>query len=224
MNITICQPFYDHDLSSIYFDENFCKVEHMEDHYQFINYGNEKPINLLDTENYRFTKKDIIDGLLSYNSCSLEWLKDDIKDTLHMYYSKCTKNDLMDYMTTTLYSNSEIIQFMIDYLKPTFEVMAINGYSQGDRVYIVISNNLLNECSYLNHDYLQKLIYSSPVTCKIEVDECEFYHYEYMDEYEYDKAKFIDCIMYSINDFYDQNELDFIKNYLDDNLSSVVDH
>lgn len=224
MNISICQPYYDHDLSRYRFDENFFKMTHIDGYYQYIDYGNEKVISLLNVSNYNFTKKQIVDGLLSYNRCDIDWLKQDIKDTLYIPYHKCKKSDLLEYMQTTLYSKNEIIQFMVDNLNPSFEIMPINGYSQGDRVYIVVSHRLLNECSFINYDYLQKLIYDSVIYCKVEIEECEFYHSEYMDEYEYNKDEFIDCIMCTINEFYSKDDLEYIKNYLNDNLSNEADY
>lgn len=221
--------FYDCDLSRIYFDDNFQKDGYLTDHFQFIDYGNHKVVDLLDLDNYKYTKQMIIEGLLSYFNCSIEHLGTHFLNDHGFYLSKATKTDLIEYVETSLYHSSDIIKFYIDNFDPLFEVITIYGHSQGDQVDIIFSFEAMKEYTFQDREkfidtmqeYFTNLFYNAPVYCRLEINGNELYFDEYIkDQYCYDKNEILQIADKQI----DHQNKKYILEWLDQNLPVYPDY
>lgn len=219
----------------INFDENFKRDEYLEDHFHFVDYGNHNVIDLLDIENYKFTKKDIIDGLCSDSQCSLDYLKQVFLEDQGFSFSRATKSDLIEYVESTVYNTNNLVEFYIEHLNPRFEVLTVNGYSQGDVLNVIFSHEAIEEYTFddketfINKmcDYSQNLAFSCPVYACLEIDGNEVYLDHYLkDIFYWDKEQVLAGLSTDENftSEYTKEQQTYILTWLDENLQTDLDY
>lgn len=222
----------DTDLSRVEFEENFERDERLEDHFQFVGYGNHNSIDLLDVENYKFTKKEFISMMFHFEE------EDYIRSNYNGSFSKASKDDIVNYWDQYLSSDFnavDIIEYYIDHLNPRFEVLTVNGYSQGDVLNVILSHNAIEEYNFDDRDtflssmseHFENLAFRCPVHAKLEIDNGEFYLCEYLTNvYDWEKDQVLTGLSKdkTFTSEYTKEQQTYILTWLDENLNTELDY
>ena len=119
LNIEL-NAIYCTESARINFSENFKRDEYLGDHFHFVDYGNHNEINLLDIDNYKFTKKEFISMIFHFEN------EDYVRSNYNGSFSKASKGDIVNYWDQYLSSDFnavDLIEYYIQHLNPRFEVL-----------------------------------------------------------------------------------------------------
>lgn len=210
--------FHDLDLGQMYYDESVTQ-EHGYNIFQADDYS------LLSLDNYDI-KSVLKKDLLKYVVESHYSLSSARASSLHLMckpLSKLTKLELIELAHVALYEPSEIIDWMIDNLKPLFTVYKAKGSCQGDIMTIIIPQDQPTDRSYL--DYIDNIRFNAPLYIKLEIDGNEYHLDELTSGYDYDKDELIQSVKNTkwFSGLSDGVQVDLLE-YLCDNLPEFLDY
>jgi hypothetical protein len=201
-----------------------------ESYYLFTDNGNfETSFDFSDISNYTYTKDDLRKAIIELytdvrDDSEIDYLD---KDCLHNFgcnFNKCTKEQLVE-LISYIDDKNEIIKSFINNLSHKFELLSVTGFSQGDYSKVVFRNSDIEEYCFddrdsfleIQREYFTNLIYSTPITCSLEIDGEEECLDEFLDDaYNYDKDKILDGIKNHIV----HEKLDYIVKWLEENLAT----
>lgn len=227
--------FHDTYLSQERFQENFERDDHLQDHFHFISYGENGVIDLLSLDNYKFTKADFIKMMFHFEN------EEYIRDNYNGSFSKATKADIIDYWDNYLstdFNASDLIEYYQENFKPSYEVLTVIGYCQGDQAYVIFSNESIKQYDFKDRDtflsnmaeYFCNLFFDAPIYGRLEIEVGnevnEIYIYELLkSEYEYDKDDLLKALKESnyLKD-YTQEQQVYIVEFLENELPDQPDY
>lgn len=176
--------FYDTDVSQSDFDENFIRIDGLNGAsllndrfsrvsiFSYTQCGEYAEIDPADLANYsNVTIKAVRELLLSSVYGSLEEATERSKYVCEQYFSKLSKSQFIDLLNEEMKSNfsdSEIARFYRDTFTPSYMIVSIRGYSQGDYAEIIYDP----KCNYDGlHDYFTNLFYDAPIYARLTIDD-----------------------------------------------------
>lgn len=209
------------------FDENFSKVERS-DLLEYIDYGNIKAsYDLGDWENFKATKKDIIEALR--HNFTISDLSDYSKRYFDKSFYRLSKQELQELTIEIHYGSQELDEFLTANFTPLYKILVSRGYCQGDYQKVIFSKDTVN---YLIRetglqwgqlvdglqDEIDHLLWDQPLYARLTInDKDEIYLDELLkDLYSYDK----DYLLLEFSRIYSEKleNLDIVYQYLYDNL------
>lgn len=215
--------FRDVGLSTMYFEDEFSNIWYnqislLEDRYWNVNlflfHGTEiKEYDLLDLDNYDLnsgTKADLVGYFIgNVSDCIIDIAT----------FKKLLKSEMIEDLMTNLYYEADQIKFLRSVFNSKYDVVSTRGYSQGDYVEIVIPQTLSFKPSY---EYLSNLCWDCPITCRLAIDDEDFYLDEHLDNiYAWDKDKAMAIFK---KELADHKKSDYILKWLDNNLPEYPDY
>jgi len=203
------------DDSGYNFHENFKRVDKEDDVWLYIDYG-----NLSDTVNYDVLprqKTKVINAMLQEFEGYFEKKELQELDTDTLY----------DWFVSTCYDYGDTLEYLdicskynIKTERDNYVEYSLIGYSQGDRVTVIVNRKEAEECwgnsleAGLSKEYLHELFYDSPLTVRIDILDDEFISEQDGSYEEFDKDKFIDEVIENFKDEFD--DVDFLKEQLEE--------
>lgn len=231
--------FYDTGLSYHYFQENFKRIEKCYTYlttatYIYTAYGN-LPSNwcpewkLVESVEHTFYEMALhragfyTDSVL--NDTQKETVDAIVADLKHEI-GKDNEQGLLDLVTTEIFHGFDDLAYLIESLN--FTTQEARGYSQGDYIEVIVPDclreifGMCDDAEILTSEYLANLTFDSPIHCRLEVDDAEYYaDYFLEDMYEYDKYKIVKGFM---KDIADHPKAEYIRTWLEDNLPEHPDY
>tara|TARA_R110000851_G_scaffold85210_1_gene185420 strand:- start:2779 stop:3459 length:681 start_codon:yes stop_codon:yes gene_type:complete len=179
-------------------------------------------------DNYKSTKKKLLNGLIEYDGDIIS-LRDSCISWCGSSVYSLNKSELIEYIEYRLDGNEGIIEFYNKYLTPLFEVISIRGYSQGDYAEIIFTNELMKEYNFDDKekfisgmsDYFTNLFYDAPLYGRLEIDGEEIYLDDFQsDRYTYDK----DQIVLHVYDTLEHGQKEHIIDWLAEELPTNLEY
>lgn len=183
------------------FDENFTRMEHATDFFQFVNYGNFKARELDDINSYAYRRRDLTSALLALENISV------INEWSNNIYSKCYSKlrkseaaDLLFEVANTLLMPEDIVSLYREHLTPKFQEINIHGFCQGDSATVIFFADDMVAYGYgCKSGFLpsmtklfEDLFYRAPVTFSLDVDgEDVSDGIELDDDYAWSRSEFV---------------------------------
>lgn len=157
----------------------------------------------------------------------------DLKDFLEELYPhgfesfKTTPiKDLIEAIHTHLGSKKELDNFLSEHFKPMFNTVTVAGYSQGDTQTVYIPHEVTCELGVKADDLKEEignLIWDTPLSCKLTVDDEDIDLMEYIkvSHYKYEESEILKALdLASDNELrdYTVDEVKHIRSWLSENL------
>lgn len=217
------------------FSENFKRDYYLNDYFHFVSYGEFETIDLLDLENYNFTKSNLIDCIFSFEN--EEWVRDNYNGS----FSKATKADLIEYWDNYIsgsFSSNDLIEYYIENFKPKFEIVVVKGYCQGDQANVIFSHDHIKQYEFEcmekfiggMSEYFENLFYGAPIYARLNIGidgESDDIYIDGIltDLYEWDRDLIIESVK-TDNTLtgYTKGEKTYIIEWLENNLPSDLDY
>ena len=228
LELSVC---WDNDLSRMYFDENFQRLDN--DTFLFIDSGNfSDDFDFTDLDNYDL-KSITNKNLLANIRCSFYGDSDDLKDDSLVYFNKypkqLNKSELIELVENAFpYDYKE---FLTDNFKPNFESLTVTGVCQGDQATVIFTYEDMKEYNFENREkfidmmqeYFENIFYNAPLYCRLTIDNNidDFYLDDFQkDQYSYDKEEILEHAKKNIK--HDKKAV--IIEFLNDNLPEYPDY
>lgn len=134
-----------------------------------------------------------------YNSYSFENLKDFI-EYLHNYADRIrdiTVSDIVEILEEDHDIYNDLDVFEDCYLKPNFEIIGINGYSQGDHAEVILFDDVKNSFGdgFNFAELFRNYFYDAPVYACLTVNNKDYYLDEFLaTSYEWNKDKALEVL------------------------------
>lgn len=233
LNIEL-SAYYDCDLARIYFDECF---ERDGDDLIYADHGN-LPKNWQKSVYFYGTTKNIIKQFACYHGDVkefIEWLKymtnDDYLKDVSLKDLEGIVEDLADYLGFS--DEFELCENVLsdDLFSFNYTTQEVIGYSQGDRVTVIVPEDLReilgvpNDREIASNDYLTNLIYNAPVRGRIIINgDDELYLDEMIkDYYQWDKDQVMVDLPRHLSAYTDEQKK-IIIDFCDENLPENLDY
>lgn len=209
------------------FGDNFERL--LDDTFLFIDYGNfSKDFDLADSNNYKFTKAELICALKAWDG-DIQALRQGFISFNGSSIHKATKSELIEYAHYRIYNSSCIAEFYIENFTQKFDTIEIRGYSQSDYAKIIFTHKDMKKYSYndetkflnMMQRYFTNLFHDAPIYCLLTIDGKEIrVDHELENEYEYNEDEIKAIIKDEIVD-YSEKEQEIIMNFVEEHLKEV---
>lgn len=192
----------DSDLGHFYFEQNFHEIDLGDCRlYIYTDFGNRSynSFELFDVNNWKITKKDLIDLLNDYTFD----LKSVCLDIFGISFGKLNKQKLLE-LSCYIFGHDDTFKKLIkDFDLINFKDLDIIGYCQGDKVKVLFPLDLIKEFNpditkdldkffSEQKEYLTDLFYGCPYNFNLEVNGMDISIER--DEYNYDKGEIFKAI------------------------------
>lgn len=212
--------FFDAGLSFLEFRENIIRLSN--GLFQYTSYGEIDTVNIFDPANYHATKPALIHVMLEWDT--RDYWQSASRYNFRKPLSRLSKPELCELIASEIPEDA-LFELLEANLKPTFEVVEVTGYCQGDFAKVIIPNDYWpltgahrnKESLAALQSEIQHLFYDAPLHCRLEVNGDELDLTEYMDNiYTYDESIIIKAADLSIN----SGRKDLIIEWLTEHLPS----